>query len=180
MRALPVFALCALALLPAARPAAAQLPDTPLPIRIKAGALLPSSGDTKNQTNDFHLAAEVDLTLPFAIPFGGNIVSLGYSDNVSGDRKLRTIPLTLGTISSPPNPASGATGNIYYGGGIGLYFLRVSGGGLPSKDGARFGGYLTIGYQTPTSLFLEAKYITTGEVDGLKPNGFAFYIGTRL
>ncbi|GEM_PF-1652965 len=177
--ALPALSLLLVAGAAPQRPAAAQV-NSPLPIRLKAGVLLPSSGETKRETSNTHFAAEVDVFLPITIPYGGNIATVGYYENFSGDRKLRTIPITLSTISSPSNPVGAVTGNLYYGGGIGAYIMQASGGGEPSKSGTRFGGFLVVGYQTPTNFFAEAKYIQAGDVDGLRPNGFTFFIGTRL
>lgn len=161
-----------------ARPAAAQI-NNPLPVRIKLGVLLPQNGTTKRDTGDAHFNAEVDVALP--VPgLGGKQVTVGYSQSLESGRKLRVIPVTVSQVFSPPNPAAGLTGNVYFGLGVGAYFLRASGEGA-SESKTRIGGFGVAGYQFPNAFFVEAKYhLVSGKVAGLSPNGLAFLLGRRF
>jgi hypothetical protein len=171
----------ALLIATAAGAASAQVPNPAKSFRLKVGALLPSDGRTKDETQSTHLAGEIDLVLPVSAPGSQTILSLGYSQNSSGDRTLRTVPLTLATVRSAFNPVSGVTGNVYYGAGTGAYFVRATGGGQPTGDKVLFGGFLVAGYRTPAKLFVEAKYhLVGGSVEGLKPRGFSLFLGTQL
>lgn len=161
-----------------ASPAAAQI-QNPLPLRVKLGVFLPQSGNTKSDTGDVHFNAEVDLALPLP-GAGSKQVSVGYMQSVESGTKLRTIPVTVTQVFSPPNPASGVTGNVYFGVGAGVYFLRASGGGV-SESKTRLGGFGMAGYQFPNAFFVEAKYhLVSGKVADLSPNGIAFLMGRRF
>lgn len=153
-----------------AGPAQAQI-SSPLPLRVKLGVFLPEDGGTS-------LNGEVDLTVP-APGAGRTVVTAGYAEGSEGGRRLRVIPVTISQVFSPPNPASGLTGNVYFGAGAGAYFLRVSGGGR-SESKTTLGGFGVAGYQFPGEFFVEAKYHIAGKVAGLSPNGFAFLLGRRF
>ncbi|MBC8102400.1 MAG: hypothetical protein H7Z41_07410 [Cytophagales bacterium] len=157
-----------------------------IPIRLKIGALLPGDGDTKGFAGSTHLSGEIDVALPSSGGGQTSLVSLGYSEGRRSGRKYRVIPLSLTKVSSPGNPASGLTGNLYYGLGLGLYFVQASGidapsGSATSKSRTLLGTSLVAGYQSPTSFFVEGKYhLVAGSVEGFSPNGFSLFIGKRL
>ena len=151
-------------------PAAAQTAGI-LPVRIKAGVLLPQDGGTA-------FNGEVDLAVPTP-GAGQTMLTAGYAEGRENGRKLRIIPVTIARIFAPPNPVAGVTGNVYFGIGVGAYFLRASGGGA-SESKTRPGGFAMAGYQFPSALFVEAKYHVTGEVAGLSPNGVALLLGRRF
>ena len=158
------------------KPAAAQ--DSPLPIKVKLGVLLPTDGDTKDFAGNTHFMGEVDLNIP--LPGVGNtVLTAGYSQGSRGGRKLRVIPLTIAQVFSPPNPAAGLTGNVYFGVGVGAYLLRASGDG-DTENKTTFGGFGVVGYQFPNAYFVEAKYHVAGDVAGLSPNGPAFLVGRKF
>lgn len=166
----------------APRTAAAQIgAASPLPVRLKLGAFFPADGATRRETDGTHFSGEIDISVPFLRGAGSSYLSLGYSENFSGDRKLRTVPLSFTQTSAPPNPAEVLTGNLYYGSGVAAYFVRASGGEQPTGDKVLFGGFLLLGYQSPAKLFVEAKYhLVGGRVEGLRPNGLQVFVGTRL
>jgi hypothetical protein len=152
------------------QPAAAQTGGI-LPLRIKAGVLLPEDGGTA-------FNGEVDLAIP-TLGAGRTLITAGYAEGKENGRRLRIIPVTVARIFSPPNPAAGVTGNIYFGLGVGAYFLRASGGGV-SEEKTRVGGFGVAGYQFPSTFFVEAKYHVAGKVAGLSPNGVALLLGRRF
>jgi hypothetical protein len=184
----PLVALAALAGVMAASPQAAQAQvSNIIPIRLKLGVLLPNDRDTKELAGNTHLSGEIDVAIPFSGGSGQpSLISVGYSRGSRGGRSYTVIPVSLTKLSSPPNPASRVTGNIYYGAGVGLYFVRASGipqdeAGSFSKSRTLFGASLVAGYQTPLSFFIEGKYhLVTGTVEGYSPNGLSVFIGKRL
>ena len=156
-----------------------------LPVRVKVGVLLPSQGDTKSRTADTFFSGEVDVDLP-AAGLGRRRVTVGYAQSVDGGQTLRVIPVTLSQVFSPPNPASGLTGNVYFGLGAGAYFTRASGipvaeGETDSESKTLLGGFAMAGYQFPNAFFVEGKYhLVSGKVAGLSPNGIAVLLGRRF
>ena len=157
----------------------AQLGKSPLPLRIKAGVLLPSDGDTKDFAGSTLYGVEADLSVP--LPGAGqSTFTAGYFEGRKNGRTFRVIPLTISQIFSAPNPASGLTGNLYYGLGTGVYLLRASGNG-DSEDKTTFGGFGVVGYQLPSgAFFIEGKYHVAGSVAGLSPRGLSFTLGRRF
>jgi hypothetical protein len=147
--------------------------ETLMPIRIKAGLFEPSSGGP-----DY--GGEVDVVQAGS---GGamGLLSAGYFTADHGGRTFRDIPIGLSKVTGLANPASGVTGNIYVGGGFGVYFLQASGGGEASQSETRYGAFFQAGYQTPFSLFIEAKYhLVSGGVDGFSANGLNVFVGVKL
>ncbi len=173
----PAIAICGAALLPA-RTAHAQGTGL-LPVRAKIGALLPSDGTTKDRAGDIIPTAELDLRIPrlFAGGNGGTYVSIGYQDRGG----LRTIPVTLSRTFAPINPLKAATGNPYFGLGLGAYFLQGDDGVGASESKTTFGGFAQAGYQFPNPYFIEAKYqLTASKADGLSPNGLLLFVGRKF
>lgn len=162
------------------RPAAAQglASVNPLKARLKIGVLLPGQGDTRTFTGSTHFNAEADIAIP-NLGQGRTYASIGYSQGSKNGGRLRSIPLTLTRIFSPPNPVSGVTGNVYFGLGAGAYFLRASGRGA-SINKTRLGGFGVVGYQFPNPFFVEAKYQFVGKVAGVSPTGLALMVGRRF
>ena len=174
--AMPV-AVCGAALIPA-RASHAQGTGL-LPLRVKIGAALPTQSETKDRAGDIIPAAELDLRIPklFSGGKGSTYLSLGYQDR-SG---LRTIPLTLSRTFSPVNPLKVATGNPYFGLGLGAYFLQGDDGNGSSQSKTTFGGFAQVGYQFPNPYFVEAKYqLVASKADGLSPNGLVLFVGRKF
>lgn len=163
-----------------ARPTAAQgVPSiNPLKARLKIGVLLPNQSNTRTFTGSTHFNAEADIAVP-NLGQGRTYATIGYSQGSKHGGKLRSIPLTLTRIFSPPNPVSGVTGNVYFGLGAGAYFLRASGGGV-SESKTRLGGFGVVGYNFPNPFFVEAKYQFVGKVAGVSPTGLALMVGRRF
>lgn len=163
-----------------AHPAAAQsLPSVnPLKARVKIGVLLPNQSNTRTFTGSTHFNAEADVAIP-NLGQGNTYATIGYSQGSKNGGKLRSIPLTLTRLFSPPNPAKSVTGNVYFGLGAGAYFLRASGGG-GSESKTRLGGFGVVGYNFPNPFFVEAKYQLVGKVAGVSPTGLALMVGRRF
>ncbi|MES2464865.1 MAG: hypothetical protein V4671_30235 [Armatimonadota bacterium] len=180
----------------APQPALAQRSNNSniLPIRLKLGVFLPSDRDTRKVSGSTHLSGEVDVALPFSDRSGAQtFLSVGFSKrNGTGfgiGSSYQVIPISLTQISSPQNPVGRVTGSIYYGAGVGLYFVKVTGlvraasvgSFVYSKSRALIGTSLVAGYQTPASFFIEGKYhVVTGTVEGYSPNGLSVFVGKRL
>lgn len=148
-----------------------------IPVRAKIGAFLPG-GDAKDFAGSTHLSGEVDVAIP-ALGAGRTFVTAGYYSGSEDGRRLRMIPVTVGRLFSPPNPAGRVTGNVYFGLGVGAYFLRTSGGGRSDSKTAP-GGFGMVGYQFPNPFFIEAKYHVAGSIRGISPNGLAILVGRRF
>ncbi len=161
-------------------PRAAHAQSTGLvPVRVKIGALLPSQSAAKTFSGSVVPSAEVDVRIPSFL--GGSFATIGYQERGRNGGKLRTIPLTISRTFSPPNPAGALTGNVYFGLGAGAYLLNGNDGLGNSQSRATVGGFAQIGYQTPSKLFVEAKYqITAQKAAGLSPNGVLLFVGTTF
>ena len=150
-----------------------------LPVRIKIGALLPTQSQTRDRAGSVIPAAELDLRIPklFSGGKGGTYASIGYQDRGG----LRTIPLTISRTFAPINPLKAATGNPYFGLGIGAYFLNGDNGNGSSQSKTTFGGFAQAGYQFPNPYFIEAKYqLVASKADGLSPNGLMLFVGRKF
>jgi hypothetical protein len=150
-----------------------------VPVRAKVGVFLPR-GDARDFAGSTHFNAEADVTVPIALfgP-GRTVVTAGFYQGSDDGRKLRMIPVTIGKVFSPPNPAGRITGNVYFGAGVGAYFLRASDDG-DSESKTRPGAYAMAGYQFPSAFFVEAKYHVVGSVGGISPNGLAIMVGRQF
>ena len=148
-----------------------------LPVRAKIGVLL-RSGDAKDLAGGTAFNIEADVAIP-NLGQGKYLVSAGYSQSSSNGGKLRMIPVTIGRYFSPFNPLKSATGNVYFGAGLGPYFVRAS-DGVRSESKTTIGGYGVVGYQFPQKYFIEAKYHVVGSVAGVNPGGLALMIGTKF
>jgi hypothetical protein len=175
-------ALVILAALPmfAPRAAQAQTVSSPLPIRVKLGILTPQEGKTRDTYGSPLYFGEIEVALP-SLTGGRYSASVGYGQNSRDGNTFRVIPITVSRLFSPPNPVSGATGNIYYGLGAGAYLMRASGNGS-SVSKTNIGGFGVAGYQAPGgSYFFEAKYhLVGGSVRGAKASGLALMLGRRF
>lgn len=194
----PILGFTALIGVLVAAPRAAQAQGRTLfPIRLKLGVYLPSDKDTRNISSSRHLSGEVEVALNRTGSSGGQtLLSVGYSYKSGSDfesqSSYQVIPVSLTQIISPPKRAGRATSNIYYGAGVGLYFVRVfdtvdttrltpSSTFVYSKRRTLIGASIVAGYQTPSSFFIEGKYhIVTGTVEGYSPNGLSLFVGVRL
>lgn len=175
---IPVAAAIVVAALVPARAAHAQGTGL-LPVRVKIGALLPTDSNTKDQAGDIIPAAELDLRIPrlFAGGNGGTYASIGYQDRGG----LRTIPITISRTFAPINPLKAATGNPYFGLGIGAYFLQGDDGIGSSESKTTVGGFAQAGYQFPNPYFIEAKYqLVAQKADGLSANGLLLFVGRKF
>jgi len=173
-------AACASLFLALPTPARAQ--SSPLPIRLKLGIMSPGDNDVRNHVGNPLFAGEVEVGLPGATS-GQTYAGIGYWERSGHGNSFRVIPVTITRLFSPPNPAAGATGNVYFGFGGGVYFLHR--GGDDSGDQTTIGGFGVAGYQFPkTILFfdlIEAKiHLALGSVKGMSPNGLTFMVGRKL
>jgi hypothetical protein len=164
-------------------PATARAQSSPIPIRLKLGALLASDGDVRSFSGSPLFAAELDVDLP-QVATGKTRIGIGYYERSKSGRKFTTIPVTISRIFTPPNPTASVTGSPYFGFGVGGYFLRRSGPGGDNE--LKPGGFGVAGYDFPQKFlgfisFVEAKYhLVAGGANGLSPNGLLVTIGTRL
>lgn len=148
-----------------------------IPVRAKIGAFFPQgSGKDVGGSTAFNL--EADVAVP-NLGLGRTFLTAGYQQGSRNGGKLRVIPITIGRMFSPPNPAQSLTGNVYFGAGLGPYFVRVSGGGS-SESKTTIGGFGVVGYQFPKPYFVEAKYHIAGKVSGINPGGFALLVGRHF
>lgn len=164
-------------------PATARAQGSPVPIRLKLGALFASDGDVRSFSGSPLFAGELDVDLP-QVTSGKTRIGIGYYERSKSGNKFTTVPITISRIFTPPNPTAGITGSPYFGFGVGGYFLKRSGSG--SDNELKIGGFGVAGYELPKKLlgflnFVEAKYhLVAGGVNGLSPNGLLVTIGTRL
>lgn len=155
-----------------ARPAQAQ---SPVPIRLKLGVLAATESKVRDVTSSPMFSGEVEVKLPIS----QLSVSLGYSYGKKGGNSFQSIPLMVNKLFSPPNPLAGTLGNIYFGAGVGAYFLHR--GGDDSGNSTSIGVRGLVGYQFPNPFFLEAQYqLVAGGVKGLRPNGLLLYGGYKF
>ena len=150
-----------------------------IPFRAKVGVNLLQNSNAKNFAGSTGFGVEGDLAIPKLLGQGRTFVSAGYFRNSDSGRTLQMIPVTLGRYFAPPNPASSLTGNVYFGAGLGPYFLRAKGGGA-SESKTTIGGFATVGYQFPNPYFVEAKYHLVGKVSGLNPSSLQIMAGRHF
>src|SRR5688500_5920164 len=84
-------------------PATARAQSSPIPIRLKLGALLASDGDVRTFSGSPLLAAELDVDLP-QVATGKTRISIGYYGRSKSGRSFTAIPVTIARIFTPPNP----------------------------------------------------------------------------
>lgn len=141
-------------------------------VRAKIGIYRPSADNVASKTN---ILGEADFVLP-KVSDGKYVASVGYTTGRGQDGKLTVVPVTIGHYFQAPNPASSVTGNVYYGVGVGPYWVKAERNGTTDSK-VTIGGYGVVGYQFPKQYFLEAKYHVAGKVNGVNPGGLAIAIG---
>lgn len=175
-------ALALTAVLPCFAPqtARAQSVSSPVPIRVKIGIHTPADNGTRSAYGSPLFLGELEIGLP-SLTGGRYAASIGYERSSRDGRTLEVIPITASRLFSPPNPAAGLTGTVYYGLGAGVYLMRAKGNGA-SANKNNLGGFGVVGYQFPGGGFLvEAKYhLVSGSAGGAKASGLALMVGKRL
>jgi hypothetical protein len=141
-------------------------------VRAKVGIYRPSADNVASKTN---ILGEADFVLP-KFSNGKYVASVGYTSGSGSDGKLTVVPVTIGHYFQAPNPIGSVTGNIYYGAGLGPYWVKATRSGSTDSK-VTVGGYGVVGYQFPSQYFLEAKYHVAGKVNGVNPGGLAIAIG---
>jgi len=165
---------------PKAAHAQASLPSVVPHFRLKLGVFTPADSATRSAFGKVLPSGEIDAQVPVGSS-GISLLSVGYTEGRRDGRNFRDIPVGLSQVTYAGNPASGLTGNIYYGGGFAFHFMHVSGGGQASESKKPFGAFIQVGYQSPLSYFIEAKYnLVSASVGGVKANGLVLYLGKRL
>jgi hypothetical protein len=167
-------------LLAASVPAHAQ--QSPIPVRLKLGVLNVQDRGTRRHVGSTLFGGEAEVTLP-SMAAGQTSIGIGYYERRDNGNSFRVIPITVTRLFSPPNPASSLTGNLYFGAGAGVYYLRK--GGTDADDETTLGGFGVVGYQFPKPILffdsVEAKYhATLGSANGVRPNGISIMLGRRL
>ena len=161
-------------------PQAARAQAGIIPLRLKIGVLTPQDRTARDRVGTPLFLGEADLRIPSAGTGAQTYVSIGYQERRAHGNDLRIVPLTVSRLYSPSNPAGAITGNLYYGLGTGIYLMRGRAGGS-TKDVTAPGGFAVVGYQTPSTFFVEAKYqLVTSKVNGMRPNGILFMVGKHL
>lgn len=132
--------------------AVAQATRKPYAFRI--GDYIPSESEAQNAGSTHNLAFEFDYTIQ-RVPERGSvgILSLGYIER----NDLRIIPFTLTQVYRDPN-VNFAGHPVYWGGGIGIYAVRLS---LPDTSGdvkGLFGLHALVGLDISDNVFIDAKY----------------------
>jgi hypothetical protein len=148
-----------------------------IPFRAKIGAFFPQSSG-KTVAGSTTINVEGDIALP-ELMAGKVFLSAGYAQGSDNGGKLRVIPVTLGRYFAPPNPLGGVTGNVYFGAGLGAYFVKAD-NGVTSDSSVKPGGFGVVGYQFPNPYFIEAKYHIVGKTNGINPSGFALMVGRHF
>lgn len=159
----------------APRPAQAQTTGL-IPLRVKVGAALPSSGTTRENAGSVVPAAEVDVRIPRFL--GGSYFTAGIQSRSHNGGHLNVIPLTISRTFQPGNPVDALTGSPYFGIGAGAYLLNGKKAGNDSDSNVTVGGFGQAGYQFPNKFFVEAKYqLVAGRANGLSANGLLLFVG---
>jgi hypothetical protein len=69
-------------------------------------------------------------------------------------------------------------GNLYFGGGLGVYFVNTS--FLASSNYTEFGGKVFVGYEFSQGFFLEGGFTYITSINGVNPSGFTAVIGKKF
>lgn len=150
----------------ATSPSFAQDGPFRIPVRAKIGLFQSTDGGSLGYV------AEADILMPI-IGIGGAYGTVGYGSFTQDGKRLTFIPVTANYVFALPNPVSNTTGNVYFGAGVGPYFLRAGG-----RSRTVPGGFGMVGYRFPDEkTFVELKYHVAGSVSGLSPNGFGLMLG---
>lgn len=122
------------------------------PLAIKLGVYAPSKIDARRVSGSTLFSAEIEYTVQ-SIPEQNSsysVASLGYINR----GKLRIIPFTIGQIFTDGKL------KYYYGGGIGLYNIKLDSPGYTQDARAKnlFGFYGEVGVNFTRQVFAEIKY----------------------
>ena len=152
----------------ASHPAFAQVPGPSLPIigsptAIAIGGYLPS-GDASRRGGSVQITGEFRYTLFVPNPLNAparTVAALGVEyGSKSGNHSL-VVPLTVGEIVGfNGSPTAGGVG--FGGGGVGAFYESQS--GVSSQ--IRLGGYVELGYNVTSMVFVDAKYQMASHANG--------------
>jgi hypothetical protein len=148
-------------------PAHASL--TPIPIRLKAGLLFPSTAPLNGGDQWWKVGADVDMPLGIGL-FGKTRIGIEWYQQCD---KNSIIPITVTQIYSPSfafkNP-------IYVGAGVGLWTAKIVG----TPTSTRFGGRLVAGLDLTKSYFIEGEYDFVQKVSGIGLNNLSIAVGFKF
>lgn len=168
--------LCALAVSAPRAQAQVVEPATRRPYAIRIGDYIPSESDAQRAGGTHNLAIEFDYTVQrIAERSSVAVVSLGYIERDN----LRIIPFTLSQIYREPGYSFLGRG-YYYGGGVGIYAVRL---GLPDTSGdvkGLFGVHALVGIDVSDTLFVDAKYHYPFHYDSKFFGGLQIGAGVRF
>lgn len=143
------------------------------PFALKIGAYNPSETTARRASSDVLFSIEAEYTTQNLVELNSSysVASIGYI----GQDGLRIIPITIGQ-----NWTDGKQ-NYFYGGGIGLYNIKMELPGFTSnKDKYLFGLYGTVGLNLTKQTFAELKYHYPYKYDGQFVGGFQLMAGLRF
>ncbi|MBC7806624.1 MAG: outer membrane beta-barrel protein [Akkermansiaceae bacterium] len=143
------------------------------PFALKVGAYNPSEDTARRASSDVLFSIEAEYTIQNLVELNSSysVFSVGYINE--GD--LRIIPITIGQ-----NWTDGKQ-NYFYGGGIGLYNVKMDLAGFTSnQDKYIFGFYGTVGLNLTKQVFAELKYHYPYKYDDQFVGGFQLMAGYRF
>ena len=156
---------------------AAQAQTTPTavlkPFALKVGIFNPSEATARRAGSDAIFALEAEYTIENLIELNGSysVFTIGYLNQ--GD--FRVIPITIGQ-----NWTDGRQ-SYFYGGGIGLYNVKIDLPGLTSNESKFiFGVYGSVGLNITKQIFTEVKYHYPYKYDNQFIGGFQVMAGLRF
>lgn len=157
-----------------ARAAGPDLPGLGGPTSISVGGFWPNSGEAEDNGGSTQLDADLRYHItagdPLTVP-ARTFLDLGVIAGSDHGNHDTIVPVTVGEDFGFNNESPLASGNAYAGGGIGAYFENMS--GLSTQT--RLGGFVNLGYNVSTSIFVEGKYQWVNNADGTTVNvGYRF------
>jgi outer membrane protein W len=149
---------------------------------IRIGGFYIYDNTTRNYIATVIPAIGVDYTLE-SLP-GTYRTNLGvdYMDRSSNGTQLQDIPVT---ISEQYYHKIGGTGFTPYGeAGVGAYFVKLSEASNPNlvsvHSETSIGGFVGLGLDISSSVFLDARYHIVSNIQGQNPSGIEFTAGVRF
>jgi hypothetical protein len=161
-----VAAVAALSLVsPAQAAPGPAVPGIGGPTSISIGGFFPGSHDATDRGGSTQFVGEFRYTLPVPNPLDvptRTVASLGVETGARDGKHSTVIPITIGEEVGLNKTSPSAGGQPYAGGGLGVYVINQDG----ISTATRIGGYLVLGYNVNSSVYVDAKYQFVDHADG--------------
>jgi hypothetical protein len=172
--------LGALATAPAAH--AQYFTSVAQPIRVDIGGFFPTDSTVTSTLRRTAIYGGVSYDINSSKGVNPTVEGIYLDASNNSDGGVHATIIGLGVqariYANGTNAPTTGSGSLYFGGGLGVYFVNTS--FLSDSNHTEFGGKVFLGYELTQGLFVEGGFTYITSVNGVNPSGFTAVIGYKF